>query len=129
MSNNIIIKHCAPTLAGLKIGNLFTYDFDSMYYLEQIIKRYNELLNTKGVYMLVLKTYKGKALIYVYRKNKLSSLLHDIEIQKFLRSYGYEQFDLDFCLNQLKTHLSNTDFPHEIGVFLGYPLSDIIGFI
>lgn len=33
-------------------------------------------------------------------------------------------------LEQLRTRLHGSEeFPHEIGVFLGYPLNDVLGFI
>ena len=38
--------------------------------------------------------------------------------------------DIDSVLAHLKERLSiNEEFPHEIGVFLGYPLEDVMGFI
>ena len=42
---------------------------------------------------------------------------------------GYTSFQLKDVLNTLRIHLSKEDFPHEIGIFLGYPLEDVIGFI
>lgn len=38
--------------------------------------------------------------------------------------------NLNQCLNYLKTRMSlQKGFPHEIGIFLGYPLEDVKGFI
>ena len=38
--------------------------------------------------------------------------------------------DKGSCLERLKSRLMHTDeFPHEIGIFLGYPLDDVKGFI
>ena len=38
--------------------------------------------------------------------------------------------DCDGMLRQLSRRLCcEADFPHEIGVFLGYPLTDVVGFI
>lgn len=38
--------------------------------------------------------------------------------------------DLDSLLAQLALRLeTQPEFPHEIGVFLGYPLQDVVGFI
>ena len=48
----------------------------------------------------------------------------------FLESCGYESGDTDFLLKQLSGRLClEQDYPHEIGLFLGYPLADVVGFI
>ncbi len=127
--SEVIIKYCAPTLAGLKVGNLFSYKFENKKYLVLYIKQTNEVLNKKGVYLTILKISEDKALMFIYRKNKLSSLLKDKKIQNFLSSYGYNTFSIKECFIVLRKHLLKSDFPHEIGVFLGYPLSDIEKFI
>ena len=43
---------------------------------------------------------------------------------------GYHGTELDDLLAQLTYRLqTQSEFPHEIGVFLGYPLRDVVGFI
>jgi hypothetical protein len=42
MSEDLFVRHCAPTLAGLKTGNLFTCEFESEYEMQDsfvIIRR------------------------------------------------------------------------------------------
>ena len=129
MSTKLLAQYCAPTLAGLKVSNLFTYQFTSLDLLNRSLEALNQLLNKKGIYFTILKIMKNKALIFVYRKNVLIELLSNSEIQEFLLGFGYEDFNLEACFFILKKHLLNSDFPHEIGVFLGYPLNDIEAFI
>ena len=77
------------------------------------------------------------AKVYVYRPLDLERILHDREVQVFLAGCGYIRFDADSAIQTLRKRLNcsvassqNTDsFPHEIGVFLGYPLADVVGFI
>ena len=48
----------------------------------------------------------------------------------FLSRYGYRCFHADAALDRLRKRLDQTtEFPHEIGLFLGYPLGDVKGFI
>lgn len=129
MSYEMIIKHCAPTLAGLKIGNLFTYSFTDEEILEKQLIHNNELLNKKGIHFRILKKENGVALIYVYRANKLHQLLKDKQIQNFLNTKNYMDFSLEACLDLLQAHVKENEFPHEIGVFLDYPLEDVKAFI
>lgn len=49
----------------------------------------------------------------------------------FLLRYGYTaDMDLAACLMRLQNRIAEKpEFPHEIGIFLGYPLEDVDGFI
>lgn len=129
MSYEMIVKHCAPTLAGLKIGNLFSYTYENEEILEKQLQQNNRLLNKKGIHFCILRKKNGIALVYVYRVNRLHELLENKQIQHFLMEQGYHDFSLEVCLGLLQSHLVNCDFPHEIGIFLGYPLEDVKAFI
>lgn len=129
MSTEMIVRYSAPTLAGLKIGSIFTCKFDCILTLEQNIKKRNKLLNGKGIYFAVLRVSNSVALVYVYRKNQLQDALNRADISEFLNQFDYTNYDVDSALQILAKHLQNSDFPHEIGVFLGYPLCDVIAFI
>ena len=129
MPTEMIVRHCAPTLAGLKVGNLFSYRYEDSKELHETIRERNASLNKKGVYFVLVKEENGMALVYVYRRKQLEKILADPEIQSFLMKYGYFAFDIDSCLKVLSRRLLKHDFPHDIGVFLGYPLDDIKAFI
>ena len=53
------------------------------------------------------------------------------KIQKFLKNFGYKNFkNTDGVLEHLQKRINEGDgFPHEIGIFLDYPLRDVKGFI
>lgn len=52
------------------------------------------------------------------------------DVQAFLQGCGYPEGTWQHQLAHLSARLcTETDFPHEIGVFLGYPLEDVIGFV
>ena len=129
MSDNIVIKYCAPTLAGLKVGNLFSYKIENIMQFAKSIVSLKKILVLKGLNIVVLNIKNNVALIYIYRVKMLKHILSDNNIKEFLTIYGYKSFTIDECIKVLKVHLKNESFPHEIGVFLGYPLHDIEGFI
>lgn len=125
-----LIEHCSPTLAKIKTANLFTYLFSSEAALTKCLKSSNERLNHKGVYVEVLRTRGNSALIWVYRRSMLESDLQKPGVKEFLSGHGYEDYSLLAVIKRLKSRLAFHDsFPHEIGLFLGYPLADVIGFI
>lgn len=130
MKEQLLIEHCAPTLANIKVANLFRYFFEEYKEVEEYLKYWNGQMNQKGVYLTNIKTCNGTALLYVYRKNSLKKILQQSEVRQFLHRYGYEAFSIQKCIEYLgKQFEEGCGFPHEIGVFLGYPLEDIIGFI
>ena len=128
MLDRMIIDHASPTLARLKMGNLFNHTMGEDFPIE-----FAELcrqLQDKGVTMTCLQISKGKALIYVYRADELEKVLRDESVQQLLANCGYSCFNVTGALDMLRMRLhSNDAFPHEIGVFLGYPLEDVLGFI
>ena len=125
-----LIEFCSPTLASLKVGSLFNYAYASRQELTEQLERLNELLAEKGLFLRVLRVHKDRALIYLCRRSQLVKLLHRPEIARFLAEYGYIRLDLESVLWHLQCRVcSSEEFPHEIGIFLGYPLEDVEGFI
>lgn len=125
-----LIEYCSPTLASIKPANLFSHPFSPEMDLASQLTCLNDQLGEKGISLLLLCRHGNKALIYVYRKALLQADLNRPEVSKFLQAYGYEHMEVDAALNRLKERLNQEgEFPHEIGVFLGYPLGDVVGFI
>ena len=128
MLDRAIIDHASPTLARLKLGNLFNHTMGANFPAEFAALR--RQLMDRGVTMTILRVSGGKALIYLYRAEELRRTLDDGGVRRLLRACGYRCFDVDGALDTLKARLNDLDaFPHEIGVFLGYPLEDVLGFI
>ena len=128
--DELIINHCAPALSGIKIANIFTYQYDSKKELEKEVSSYNDILSLKNIKVSIIKDNANKAIIYVYNEKELENYLLDDEIFEFLENYGYKSKNIHESIDFLKTRMQYAEsFPHEIGIFLGYPLIDINGFI
>lgn len=125
-----LVSYCSPTLAGLKTANLINYTFFSEEELMNSLFSLNDKLNVKGVYAEILRLRDSNALILVYRRNLLIEDFMRKDVKEFLYSYGYCCESIDDYISYLKIRLNLIDgFPHEIGLFLGYPLEDVVGFI
>ncbi|MCD2491566.1 DUF3793 family protein [Lacrimispora sp. NSJ-141] len=125
-----LIEHCAPTLASLKTASLFCLSVTAEAGVEEQLKDWNERLMEKGLFLSVLRRRRDRALIYVYRRSHLQKDLRKPGVEEFLAEYGYCGTNAEYALRRLKERLrENNAFPHEIGVFLGYPLDDVKGFI
>lgn len=129
MIEKYLINQCSPTLASIKTGNIFTVacDLDT---IKNDIKYWNNVFNEKNLTLTLLRYREGVALVYLYRKNKLSEDFNKRGVLAFLKKNGYKNANVSDAVKILKNKLNNSDcFPHEIGLFLGYPLGDVIGFI
>lgn len=129
----LLIEHCAPTLANVKTANMFCYKTGINEIICETISYWNNRLNKFGISIKVLKQFSHQRsyLVYVYREKNLIADLEQAGVKKFLEKYGYNKLTMiEKYLNRLSIHLyDREDFPHEIGLFLGYPLKDVEGFI
>lgn len=130
MGDNVLIRLCSPTLAGLKTGNLFTVDIDDREKFNKEVREFNSRLAGKGLRMIPVKYSKGYVLIYLYRPSFLKRDFANEEVCKVLKEKGYSYNNADLCVAELAKRLKlDSDFPHEIGLFLGYPVDDVLGFM
>ena len=132
--NNVLEKYiidlCSPTLVSLKTASLINCYFINEKQLEKDMAELNLLLNGKGIKIQTLRKSKKSVLIYVYRIDMLAKDLMKPGVKEVLTYYGYDSTEPEKAIEKLKMRLSETtEFPHEIGLFLGYPVGDVVGFI
>ena len=128
----VLVRQCAPTLAGMKPGSIFCFNHSPLEVSRQKVCQWNKQLAPFGltVQILLERPSSSSVIVFVYRRDRLEQMLSDDAYQSFLAQAGYERTNLDGLLEQLSYRLrTQPEFPHEIGVFLGYPLRDVIGFI
>ncbi len=129
MSTDQLVKYCAPTLAGIKTGSLFSLHFTADDYRHDIAV-FNRTMRDKDIRIIPLKVCETFVLIYMYRPEMLARDLKDPEAISILRRFGYPVSSTNRCVAGLAKRLNSSPvFPHEIGLFLGYPPSDVDGFI
>lgn len=129
MVKSVMIEHGAPTLAGIKTGNIFTVK-NGAYDINQEIRMLNGVLTKKGLRLIPLRRKNSNTLVYVFRPDRLQEDLNLPEAEEILENKGYPCGDVNCCIAFLvKRLMTEEDFPHEIGLFLGYPPSDVKGFM
>lgn len=130
MSEEKLILHCSPTLAGLKTGNLFSCSYTTLDELKRNLRELNRRLGKRGLRIIPVRCKDGRALIYVYRPSRLARDFENPKVQDILYSCGYSSVHPSECLRRLISRVGTSkEFPHEIGLFLGYPPEDVEGFI
>lgn len=131
--DEILVEQCAPTLVGIKPASLFRCRADGGRCPAEAVERWRRELGPRGIAIRVLKTcpVTGACMVYLYRPAWMARLVDDPPVRAFLRSRGYGlSMDLEDMLEELSGRFClEEEYPHEIGVFLGYPLEDVEGFI
>ena len=88
------------------------------------------LLEESGLRVRVLADRGSSILLLLYCPVALGSLLGQKSVNVILGKAGYrEPADQAKVLDELESRMAGEGFPHEIGVFLGYPLKDVVGFM
>lgn len=124
----VLAFHAAPTLMGVKCGSLLALsvkEYDLAEGAELIAERCGG-----DILVRTVSRCAERQLMYVYHRRLLEDILAAEGVRDFLAEYGYSaELDAEECLDRLCERLMEDDFPHEIGIFLGYPLEDVKGFI
>lgn len=130
MSEELFVRQCAPTLAGIKTGNLFSCACDDRAALLRQVRSLNRRLAPKGLCLVPMRVVRGRALLYLYRPARLRRDLAHADAAALLRAAGYDCTSCARCLGGLIRRLRGAEeFPHEIGLFLSYPPEDVRGFM
>ncbi|MBQ7515492.1 MAG: DUF3793 family protein [Schwartzia sp.] len=124
-------RQCAPTFLGLKVASLVAFHRQQEAASDTMLADYEPCLACHGVSVFRLVDETDRALVLFYRAAALDDVLRRPEAQRLLAQYGYRESDsLDRMLRRLRQRVTNGQgFPHEIGLFLGYPPHDVRGFI
>jgi hypothetical protein len=124
-----IAYNAAPTLLHNKPSSLisFTKGKRNLY---DAWETYNEdVCKTLGIESYELIKTSDRILVLFYNHACLRETLRSRQNAGFLESSGYSvEMNVHEALTRLEERMQQ-DFPHEIGVFLGYPIEDVLGFI
>ena len=122
-----VVTQCAPVLKGVKISNLITMKPGGWRKIRAYLKK-------SRIICIALYADAEKEVLFLYRYEQLERHLKNREVREFLRSCGYESFEVASVLVRLRRRYQlyagiSKEFPHELGVLLGYPVGDVQGFI
>ena len=78
MSEEMVVRQAAPTLAGIKTGSLFPCPCTEKETLLEEIRAFNRRYLSRGLCLLPLRFTEGKALLYLYRP---AALRRDLRAQ------------------------------------------------
>ena len=121
-------QQCAPVMFGVKPANLLVID-------KSYAKVLKSLIVSTGLRARCFDHTTDRQVWYLFDEKALGALLADPAGRSFIRDYGYDEtMTMDEILSltarRFRSYkLGQADFPHELGVLLGYPVGDVKGFI
>ncbi|MCX7694885.1 MAG: DUF3793 family protein [Caloramator sp.] len=124
---SLILYHCAPTIFCNKPSTIITIeDFDINFFKTwREIKE--EIYNEYKIKFFELKLQNEKLTVILYDENKLKMVIN--QSIDFLSNFGYSEYmPVIEMLKYLKRRFIYS-CPHELGVFLGFPIEDVKDFI
>ncbi len=122
-----IVLQCAPLISGLKISNLLTI-------YKENENELRELLENTSISYYFLLAKENKITVLLYKEDDLVSYLSESKVKNFLKQRNYKNLSLNQILPLFKLRYqeymgNKKEFPHEMGVLLGYPIEDVEGFV
>ena len=129
--DQIMIRYTAPTLCGIKPGNLFAIKKSD--FSEERFLQWKKLFEENGISVLATETKCKKILIITYNVSWVRMILDDSFTKAYLASKGYSCCPQGLCAQCFMDEVISRircekNFPHEVGIILGYPVTDVIEF-
>ena len=122
-----LAAHCAPFLKGMRRASILNVE-------EEWAECLQRLLEPTDITCRILPARRERCLALFYREGELGKMLKEEKVRRFLGGYGYAHGEPDKDIARLCERMNlysrkKIPFPHEIGVFLDYPLEDVKAFI
>ncbi|MGB4984217.1 MAG: DUF3793 family protein [Erysipelotrichaceae bacterium] len=124
-----LVNYCAPTLMKQKAGSMFHVYKQEFEDINKLVNDYNDKLSNNHLVIRILQQHQERITLYIYHPLLINKCLKDHRIIDLLKSYDYPLTNIEQIINHLDRRLNNNSYPHEIGVFLGYPINDVLDFI
>lgn len=129
--DELFVRHTSATLQGYKAGSLFSYRPCCEKVFQKALEALDEAVSKKDVRVCTIDRSSSFKQVFVYRPRMIDAMLSESKFQCFLCHLGYpvnqgSEANIAHLLMKME---GCQDFPHELGLFLGYPLEDVLGFI
>ena len=133
-SNSLYIKRILEMLGAVILGskpaeiiNVPGSKEDKKIKLSQIEAFFS---NCSRITYRIITTHDGGKRVLFINEKSMEKVLVNKRCINFLKFVGYSSdYELNAYMDELVFRLQSEEFPHEIGVFLGYPLKDVLGFM
>lgn len=124
---SLFLYHASPVLRKVKPAVLITIKSECVGLWRS---REKAMCRASGLCLKELKIKNKSSLFLIYDRYEIELAIRNEKSLCILEPLGYEpKGSVDEFLNYLSERLATNDFPHEIGLFLGYPPGDVKAYI
>jgi hypothetical protein len=129
-----LLVKTAPVIHGVKPSVLLRLnncpELKYVGHYQTFCLRQPEILRQLKLECRIMKRDDINIQIMFYNSRLLSQHFQVPMHRRFLERHGYRNCgDVEACLTELQRRFEHDSFPHEIGIFLGYPLKDVAGYM
>jgi len=124
---SLFLYHASPVLRNVKPAVLITVKSECVGMWKN---REKAMCKASGLHMSELRSKNASSLFLIYDRSALDAAIRNERSLDILKEFGYEAAgSVDLFIAHLSDRLSGSDFPHEVGLFLGYPPGDVKAYI
>lgn len=125
-----LIYNASLVISGVKPSATVTIKKDNENLYDKWIKYGVNFLQQIDIKYIKLRECHNALIILIYNEENLKSYIFKNENKKFLMLLGYiEEENIDEYLSILENRYKEFNCPHELGIFLGFPLNDVKDFM
>ena len=118
------IEKVGPTVIGVKPASLINAGSRALEYCRA---RFG---GDSGVEYAVVKLHEVRVQLFVWHRQSLARTLADSRMSACLERLGYPAtVSTEELVELVTSKIQGNAYPHEIGLFLGYPIKDVYGFM
>lgn len=132
----ILARYCMPTLLGQKPATLIHFSKNPEQDNESVYRCFQAEAGQFACQSSLLYENQAEVFLLIYQAELLGNALFQDDVREFLSLFGYhtEKTDISLYIFHFRKRYHDywekgSVFPHEIGIFLGYPLKDVESFI
>ncbi|MBV7275264.1 DUF3793 family protein [Clostridiaceae bacterium UIB06] len=124
-----ILYHIAPTLISGKPACIITLN-DYERNLNLLWKRYRkDFIDICELSIYEMREQFGSKTLFIYDEKIISEIIHQEENIRFLEKLGYNRSLSIEKMLEILGEKYKYFCPHEMGIFLGFPVKDVICFM
>lgn len=141
-----LVRMAGGVIAGIKPSAIFSIPMRAFCVgrwrqlerqaLDEALRAYAQVLPSYGASLAVLHRNDRRVYLMIWRPDMIEAALADEDAAAILQREGYATASADEWVMELRRRLAafyrrdaDAAFPHEIGLFLGYPPEDVHGFM
>ena len=133
-SNSIYIKRILEMIGAVILGSkpaeIINVPGNDDVKKEKLTQIESFFSNCSKIKYRIITTHDGGKRVLFINEKSMEQVLSNKKCVNFLKFVGYPyEYKLSAYMNELVVRLQSEEFPHEIGIFLGYPLKDVLGFM